>query len=288
MTSENPEIPSGENPKPEATRKPYTQANDPKNQVPFAAALSQETPASHHCNIKRDWVDVGTIILEGFGLFVLVVYALATIAIWCANKKAADAAKEAANAAQTATAIASKQLDLSERPWIAPRFVPSYLMFRQDGALLGLRITVTNIGHSVAESISVWTELYFESKTLLSEGKRYCDIPKNATNKDYRGGFLLFPGEPRSLEQPAIATEESVKEALTNGDLKNSHMIEAHLITCIDYRSSIDSEHHQTIRYFLLGRPDHLHNRVIGGFDPHERYAASQILIFPEGWDTAD
>jgi len=52
-----------------------------------------------------------TIGLEGFGLSVLIVYTIFTGLMYCSNKKAADAAKSAADTARTA-------LELDQRPWI--------------------------------------------------------------------------------------------------------------------------------------------------------------------------
>jgi hypothetical protein len=105
----------------------HTQETDPKN-PPFPAS-SRTQPCAQHpeitYNTKRDWIDKTTLALEGFGLFVLCIYTVATIAIWCANKKAADAAKAAADEArlsreQAATAFSTTvgQFHLDQRAWL--------------------------------------------------------------------------------------------------------------------------------------------------------------------------
>jgi hypothetical protein len=203
--------------------------------------------------------------------------------------KQADAAKLSADAAKSAAETARKQLDLSERPWVHSEFTPTSLFFKEDGGFLMLNITITNIGHSVAQSISVWTELHLDTITVRSEGEKLCRVPKSPVNKNYHGGLMLFPGERRTLEQPASVGGKEIEKALATGDFKDTHMVEIYLITCIDYRSPLDTKHHQTRRYFTLGRPDPVSPpAMLGVFDPHGTYAPSQFSMTPEPWDDAD
>src|ERR1017187_9841678 len=60
--------------------------------------------------------------VEIAGIVILLVYAFFTILIWCATKKAADAAKQSADAATLQSATAVKQLEISERAWIKTTF----------------------------------------------------------------------------------------------------------------------------------------------------------------------
>ncbi|SRR6266571_1830315 len=204
-----------------------------------------------------------------------ILYTTVSVLQWCANNKAADAAKSAADTAR-------KQLEMM-RPWLTSEFVPTGLMFKEDGGFLGLNITIANTGNSVAKSITAWTELWIDTRTLLSEGSRYCEIPKNAQNKDFQGGAILFPGQHYTFYQPAAATTEIIEKALKSGDFKDQQMVTIYVITCIDYRSTLDTEHHQTRSYFSLSRPDFVRHTMMGIFDPHGIYAPSQFTLGTAG-----
>src|SRR5258708_1915010 len=53
--------------------------------------------------------------------------------------------------------VMEKQLHLSERPWVsADIHIAQPLEFDQRGAVLGLTIRLKNVGHSVAQYVSVW------------------------------------------------------------------------------------------------------------------------------------
>jgi hypothetical protein len=203
-------------------------------------------------------------------------------------RKATEATKVSAEAAKESARVAKDTLIAGNRPWVASEFVATYLLFKEDGGFLGLNMTVSNVGHSVAQSISAWTELWLDTRTLLSEGDKYCEIPKNPVNKSYRGGFILFPGQHRTFDQPAAARSEDIERALASGDFKEQHMVTIYVITCIDYISPLDSEHHQTRRYFNLTRPDPVRNIMLGVFDPHGTYAPSKFIMSPQGWEWAD
>lgn len=145
MTSENPENPIGsEKSEPNAERKSAEQTDNPKPQVTPRAAQPQATPPKDHCEItcktKRDWVDIATLCLEAFGLFVLVVYAIATIAIWCANEKAANAAKDAAVAAKSSADTAKKSLHTTQRAYIDIKTPDLNVIKDAQGKLFGIGV----------------------------------------------------------------------------------------------------------------------------------------------------
>lgn len=212
-------------------------------------------------------------VLIAFGLLVVNFFQMRS------TEKAAEAAKSAAD-------IAKKQLGML-RPWIVSEFAPTGLTFNEGGGFLGLNITVTNTGNSVAKSISAWTELWFNTGTLLWEEKRYCEIPKspenNPKNPIFKGGSDLFPGQHYTFSQPAAAPRETIEKALTSGDFKDERKVVIYVVTCIDYKSTLDDEHHQTRRYFLLIQPDPVRNAMKGVFDPHGTYAPNQFSMIPAG-----
>lgn len=73
----------------------------------------QASPTDYGMSRKaeRHWWDKIKPFVEIFGIFLLAIYTAYTIKMYCANQKAADAAKSAADTAAT-------QLKLSERSWV--------------------------------------------------------------------------------------------------------------------------------------------------------------------------
>ena len=123
MTSENAENPvRPDKSEPDASGKADVQSGDSKNNVPPTTGQPQTAPSPCHCEMtcktKRDWIDIAALCLEGLGLFILVVYAAATIAIWCANKQSADAATKAARAAVENISLIRSTSNLDQRAWI--------------------------------------------------------------------------------------------------------------------------------------------------------------------------
>lgn len=76
----------------------------PKQEVSSAVTKSELPPTQREGSKprkkQRDWYDYTTGVLEIIGLVVLCIYASYTIKIYCATKKAADAATDAANTAK--------------------------------------------------------------------------------------------------------------------------------------------------------------------------------------------
>src|ERR1700690_3125664 len=57
------------------------------------------------------------------------------------------------------TQLTQAQLELSHRPWVSVEVgVASNLIFDQRGVLLALKVKMSNVGHSVAKFVSLWTE----------------------------------------------------------------------------------------------------------------------------------
>ncbi len=283
MTSESEPIRKN-NQTPNTGGKPDTQTPQGNKDIPRTSSVSSSPPSKTHCEItckteKNFWDHVKTG-AEIIGIILLGVYTAYTIKMYGANKIAADAAKSAADTAR-------KQLEMT-RPWLTSEFVPTSLLFKEDGGFLGLNITVANTGNSVAKSITTLTELWLDTRTLLSEGKRYCEIPKSPENRNYEGGSILFPGQHYTFHQPATTTTEVIEKALKSGDFKDQHQVTIYLITCIDYRSTLDTEHHQTRSYFTLSRPDFQRHTMLGIFDPHGTYAPSQFTMDNAGYGSVD
>ncbi len=117
MSLENSENPIGaQHSAPDTRSESRDHKDKPDPPIPPAVVRSDPPPPPQkHCeitvNTKRDWIDWWTLRLEGFGLFVLIVYTVFTGLMWCANKKAAEAAKSAADTAK-------QSLNSVERPYV--------------------------------------------------------------------------------------------------------------------------------------------------------------------------
>lgn len=82
-----------------------------------AAETETEPPKKKCCNPceeKKHWLDYLEVGLAGFGLIILTIYTIFTGYMMCANIKAADAAKSAADTA----AKQERSWEVSQRPWI--------------------------------------------------------------------------------------------------------------------------------------------------------------------------
>ena len=105
MTLENAENPGEEKQVPQnSSDEAEEYSGDSDQPLPSAPLPAATDPCCNHkeitFNIKKDWIDNFASIVEGVALLVLIVYTIATIAIWSANKKAADAANTSAEAAE--------------------------------------------------------------------------------------------------------------------------------------------------------------------------------------------
>lgn len=213
------------------------------------------------CNIKRDRIDKMTIFFEGFGLFVLVVYAIFTILIWRANKKAAEAAKGANEAAHQA-------LVRSNRPWIgqntAPYFADNPTVTTNSVKSAGIAIEIHNFGASPALHVNMDVipdvmnppsspETFFQQSdndikaacrmadmiTKQTEGFAYAG-GKQAQIKNPAGGQTIFPNGSASYLMPINL---QMGQGTTEG-----HGLD--LFGCIAYRDQFDETvHHTTFCY---------------------------------------
>lgn len=142
--------------------------------------VSKHEADTTQTNIRED----KKLFWERLTFVAIVLYTTVAALQWCANNKAANAAKTSADTAAT-------QLELSERPWVTVSITleepphshspsPS-LTFNADGtASLNAFIVVKNIGHSIARNVSIRPQMYppiFER--ILTEPtekqKAWCD-----------------------------------------------------------------------------------------------------------------
>lgn len=140
----------------------------PQGEAASRSGQCSSHPCEKHneisCNIKRDWIDKATITFEGFGLFVLIVYAVTTIGIYCANKKSADAAKSAADTADATLKNSQKFFEIDQRPYlVVDRKTPNTIGFLTTPVPkipIYADLAYKNIGRTPASNICSQTELH--------------------------------------------------------------------------------------------------------------------------------
>lgn len=200
MTSENPieEHKAANRANPEAPDKSETTSQFlpstgiPKVEIPPSPYTHQIT-----CKTEKDWRDKVKFWAELVGLGVLLAYTIFTALMYCANKKAADAAKQAADAATQQSKTSSKQLEISERAWIKVTFegdIPTNI----NGPLL-LPFQFQNTGHTPAvKPHGVIVVKLLESTEPLLIGPEYKYPMVGVSFGD------IFQGEMKSIQVPLM------------------------------------------------------------------------------------
>lgn len=81
---------------------------------------------------------------------------------------------------------------------------------------------------------------------------------------------------------PATAAAEKLTNALDHSPFPGGGVIALHVVACIDYKSNLDTTHHQTRRAVMVVRPD-----GYAIFAPGVTYRDISFLPIERG-DTAD
>jgi hypothetical protein len=225
MTLESPNPADNNQPETNTSPESKKQTRSAQEKVPLAPTKPQPKKSPHccevTCNKKRDWIDWATLVLEGIGLTVVIVYTVATIAIWCANKKAADAATVAAGAAETANRVASYSLTASQRAWaqMMDNTSPKEDKLKaKDIKHFSFPLRITNVGKTPAKKarVDAVVEIVKKGQDPTFVYSTVHDIVRTA---------VLFPGVSYEFEAflrkngvPVQPTPEEVK-ALDKGDM---------------------------------------------------------------------
>jgi hypothetical protein len=253
MTSEN----STDNKHPEthANAESNEQSGSPQPQVLSATAQPQTAPSPHHCEItcnkKRDAIDKATLVLEGFGLFVLIVYTVFTGLMWCANKRAADAAKSAADTARDA-------LKMVNRPWLGidgSITVLKPVVIDKEGLHTELGFQIKNFGPGPAMHIGRHEIIRNASEDALPNGtvdfsnfKREADISCKIADANAKP---IVPGEmgsgPYIFPNNFISYDSHVT-TVPPPNIANS----LDVVGCITYSDQFKSTHHT--RFCFMGQ----------------------------------
>jgi hypothetical protein len=195
-------------------------------------------------------------------LISLVIYAITTIFIYCASNKAANAAKESADAAKNAVAASNRQakaaedsigiardaMRLQQRPWVGIDDAENALQttairFNADGnAHMGYRIQVKNFSNSAAQNVLPVVVLMIteDIESVRARERSVCENYVN--NSDF--GNTIFPGRQRLSAQSSSLAQRS--------EMRSSKgKFEAWLVGCIGYKDSFGHLYHTGFIYWL-------------------------------------
>jgi len=176
-------------------------------------------------------------------------------------------------AAQAArqTELIQAQLELEHRPWIAVDVIAnSPIVFDDRGCSLTCKFTLTNVGHSVAKNVSLWTDfaiLGVDNPTEVRD--RLSDIMKQPQNEKSDYGWLLFPNQKAVEHRGVIAIPERIQKAL-DIHIFQGHptWIGFHLVGCVDYPSPLNpKKRHQTSFVYNISYIERNTGNLKGGFD---------------------
>ncbi|HEV3308055.1 MAG TPA: hypothetical protein VGZ91_16565 [Candidatus Sulfotelmatobacter sp.] len=205
-------------------------------------------------------------------------------------KTSADEAGRQAKAAQQSVAAIQRQTFQTERPWISIEVAPAIDDFSFDdkqGAILDVAVTLRNTGHSVANYVSVWTALEPDMDWPAAQ-KRICSIPKSPQNAKSDYGYLMFPGQTTTDNIPATASVANIARSSKKYAIPGMPgVVGFNLVVCADYKSVLESGHHQTRRALMMGWTNRANNTAMGAFEPSRHYNGLGFVPILHG-DSAD
>lgn len=193
---------------------------------------------------------------EYCGVALLALYTAYTIKMYYANKEAADAAKSAA-------ITATRQLEMSERPWIAVQSIKvTSLSLSHDGVNIGLTMKAKNFGHSPGEQSQFSFDL-ISPRLLNATADSICERITTASVPGFdHFGKLVIPTEEWEVNTGAtLRSQDFASISLPNGKLAMSFR----LLGCIAYKSELSSRwfttklsydvHTNRVQYIMLSPP---------------------------------
>jgi len=197
-------------------------------------------------------------VLEVAGFAVLAVYAAFTIAMYFANRDAANAATKAAN-------VAEQTLIITERPWVKVDEVIATgpLTFRADGrASINLSFHLKNIGHSIATGIYLRPQLMgntFDQQIFDRPFDRQTEWCDKVRKEAPRARWLktLFPGDDTWQGMGLELTKEEIESSSATNPYPESRgkFILPMIYGCVNYQFPFSKEIHQTRFIFSISHP---------------------------------
>jgi hypothetical protein len=223
---------------PNASDEAATKQGDPEPHVPKGISVAQLDPSeTHQCgaaNPKRGWWDKGKPFFEATGVVALCVYTGFTAAMYFVNKEAADAAKSAADTAAASIRPWLKIKSIDLRPGIGPI---KTLMFHwpltgaQAPPGLQLKVSLENLGHSVAQDIVVDEKLFFGKFTNTG----WHDLVTQEEEQACRASKIQ---PPSSAINAVVFPSETLDSYGVPGALYPEEGSAAAVIVCVNYRGA--------------------------------------------------
>jgi hypothetical protein len=218
-----------------------------------ATAASADPKVS---TIRPEWT---TAVFTAVIAAATIIYAYFTWGLWGVTEKAAITAE--------------RQLNYSERPWVSAKLqVVGPLIFDdpttiQKATTLHLIVTLKNVGHSVALGVNDWEDIvpiaFIDNwEPAFARQRQYCD---SARTQQERPGNPMFP-DVEETHGSTVGPAHSIVDSLR---LHENGLITFILVGCVDYRSTLDTIHHQTRFAYILAQPGNPFDPAMGGFARH-------------------
>lgn len=203
------------------------------------------------------------VIFEGVGLIALVIYTIFTAFMYCANKEAADAAKNAADASVRANVISAKALEDQTRPWLAP----------EEGSInitshdIPARDTMTNGSIPLSINFDIRIRdygpsagVFLEPRFELSDAAKPAYYVRLAANlcggspseSIAQYGFGSFPGEDGANMQHIYAKWEPYWTGNDPSHVRRPYVA----VGCITYRGAGPTIYYTEAAYRLIYASD--------------------------------
>ncbi len=169
------------------------------------------------------------------------------------SEKAANAAKESAD-------VFKANFVASNRPWLyIDAKIKGPIDFMREPIMVPIEYTVTNSGHSPALSVWITAELIVHNlgRAAWDIQRDYCDgmrrtFLENQVGDPKAARVVAFPYRPYIETAYYQIDPEQLRAAI---NVTGSYA-QSLLIGCVNYRTSVDSDAHQTRFIFEFRRPD--------------------------------
>ncbi|MGA8366095.1 MAG: hypothetical protein ACLQMT_01760 [Candidatus Acidiferrales bacterium] len=157
------------------------------------------------------------------------------------------ATQQSANAATSAADTATKQLELTDRPWVdATIALDGPFSFDINGANIPLKVTLRNTGHSPALSVVISPLPLLGSKGMNAANYReqVCqDATRTATTAP-QFGVALFPNANFEERMTVGIGKQDIEDARASKEFPGSHfgdvILSPSVVICIAYRPTFN------------------------------------------------
>jgi hypothetical protein len=243
----NPPDADTEAPKPDAS---YDEADRKQDETLQSIAKQTEWEAK-----QTEWMEKQTYWVRLQAIF-SVVLGVATLGVLVFHgvimSRQSKSTEKSVAASIEQLAVMRKQVEITDRPWLAVDVAPvGPLVFIDGGVSLPVRFTVKNVGRSVATRAMIISELYIPKlegeidKIVIEQRKKLCE----KLNLSF-GTHTIFPNDTVmqdvtfNMNRQAV---ESVRFKYVDGDrVVSTDFLSIYIIGCVDYQFSDQSTHHQT------------------------------------------